>query len=132
MLGILLGAGSGPVVAWPKSRYSRYEPAALAIESFPGCPSAPLRPGPSDPLSLGLGPPFARPGRTALTMAILVLGVTTVTFTVGLTSTAIRYGNLEERHGSGQVDVTRGRSGTGQTASKPAIWRSRAPSRRTR
>jgi hypothetical protein len=80
VLDILLGAGSGPGAAWPKSRYSRYEPAALATESFPVCPSAPLRPGPRT------GAPFARPGRTGLTMAILVLGVATVTLTVGLTS----------------------------------------------
>jgi hypothetical protein len=79
---------------------------------------------------LGLGPPFARPGRTALTMAALVLGVTTVTLTVGLTSTAIRNGNLEEWRGSVQVDVARGQPGAGQTASKSVIWRSRAPGRR--
>ncbi|MGK5680243.1 FtsX-like permease family protein [Actinoplanes sp. URMC 104] len=39
------------------------------------------------PVSLGLGLPFARPGRTALTMAALLLGVTTVTFSTGLSST---------------------------------------------
>ncbi|MEU4622626.1 ABC transporter permease [Actinoplanes sp. NPDC023801] len=36
------------------------------------------------PVSLGLGLPFARPGRTVLTLASLLLGVTTVTFTAGL------------------------------------------------
>jgi len=35
-------------------------------------------------VSLGLGLPFARPGRTALTLAALVLGVTTVTLATGL------------------------------------------------
>ena len=32
---------SGPGVAWPKSRCSGCEPAALATESFPGCPPGP-------------------------------------------------------------------------------------------
>ena len=34
--------GAGPGVAWPKSRRSGCEPAALATESFPGCPPGPL------------------------------------------------------------------------------------------
>ncbi|MFE7530840.1 FtsX-like permease family protein, partial [Kitasatospora sp. NPDC057542] len=38
-------------------------------------------------VSLGLGQPFARPARTALTMAAIVLGVVTVTMTTGLSST---------------------------------------------
>jgi hypothetical protein len=33
---------SGPGVAWPKSRCSGCNPAALATESFPGCPPGPL------------------------------------------------------------------------------------------
>ncbi|GAA2151350.1 hypothetical protein GCM10009760_46640 [Kitasatospora kazusensis] len=37
-------------------------------------------------VSLGLGLPFARPGRTALTLASLALGVTTVTLATGLAS----------------------------------------------
>ncbi|MEV7937625.1 FtsX-like permease family protein [Kitasatospora sp. NPDC088264] len=41
-------------------------------------------------VSLGLGQPFARPGRTALTMAAIVLGVVTVTVTTGLSSTLAR------------------------------------------
>ncbi|MEU9043872.1 MULTISPECIES: FtsX-like permease family protein [unclassified Kitasatospora] len=38
-------------------------------------------------VSLGLGQPFARPARTALTMAAIVLGVVTVTVTTGVTGT---------------------------------------------
>ncbi|MGW3229762.1 ABC transporter permease [Kitasatospora sp. NPDC001095] len=38
-------------------------------------------------VSLGLGQPFARPARTALTMSAIVLGVVTVTMTTGLSST---------------------------------------------
>src|ERR1039457_6949122 len=32
---------SGPGVAWPKSRCAGCNPAALAAESFPGCPPGP-------------------------------------------------------------------------------------------
>jgi putative ABC transport system permease protein len=44
-------------------------------------------------VSLGLGLPFARPGRSALTLAAVVLGVTTVTFATGLATTVDRFGN---------------------------------------
>ncbi|WP_371582679.1 FtsX-like permease family protein [Streptomyces sp. NBC_01314] len=44
-------------------------------------------------VSLGLGLPFARPGRSALTLAAVVLGVTTVTFATGLATTMDRLGN---------------------------------------
>jgi putative ABC transport system permease protein len=69
-------------------------------------------------VSLGLGLPFARAARTALTLASVVLGVLTVTMCTGLTSTAISYGNLEESHGSIQVGVTVGQPGEGQAVSK--------------
>ncbi|KND46509.1 ABC transporter permease [Streptomyces stelliscabiei] len=44
-------------------------------------------------VSLGLGLPFARPGRSALTLSAVVLGVTTVTFATGLATTMDRFGN---------------------------------------
>jgi putative ABC transport system permease protein len=44
-------------------------------------------------VSLGVGLPFARPGRSALTLAAVVLGVTTVTFATGLATTVDRFGN---------------------------------------
>ncbi|WP_432156265.1 ABC transporter permease [Streptomyces sp. bgisy153] len=44
-------------------------------------------------MSLGLGLPFARPGRSALTLAAVVLGVTTVTFATGLATTMNRLGS---------------------------------------
>ncbi|SDP41046.1 putative ABC transport system permease protein [Streptomyces sp. cf386] len=44
-------------------------------------------------VSLGVGLPFARPGRSALTLAAVVLGVTTVTFATGLATTMDRFGN---------------------------------------
>jgi putative ABC transport system permease protein len=69
-------------------------------------------------VSLGLGLPFARPARTALTVAAVALGVLTVTMGIGLTSTAISYGNLAESHGSIQVGVTAGQAFQHQTVSK--------------
>jgi putative ABC transport system permease protein len=44
-------------------------------------------------VSLGMGLPFARPGRSALTLAAVLLGVTTVTFATGLATTMNRFGN---------------------------------------
>ncbi|MFE9022799.1 ABC transporter permease [Streptomyces sp. NPDC007808] len=43
-------------------------------------------------VSLGMGLPFARPGRSVLTLAAVVLGVTTVTFASGLATTMTRFG----------------------------------------
>jgi putative ABC transport system permease protein len=48
-------------------------------------------------VSLGLGLPFARPARTALTVAAVVLGVTTVTFASGLATTVARFSGLADR-----------------------------------
>ncbi|GIF70902.1 FtsX-like permease family protein [Asanoa siamensis] len=55
-------------------------------------------------VSLGLGLPFARPGRTAFTVVAVLLGVTTVTFATGLTDTLVRVSAIEERS-DGQVAV---------------------------
>ncbi|GAA2713305.1 ABC transporter permease [Actinoplanes palleronii] len=55
-------------------------------------------------VSLGLGLPFARPGRTALTLATLVLGVTTVTFAVGLSDSVVRITGLGDQ-AAGQIGV---------------------------
>ncbi|MFH9352017.1 ABC transporter permease [Kitasatospora sp. NPDC017646] len=54
-------------------------------------------------VSLGLGQPFARPGRTALTMAAIVLGVVTVTVTTGLSSTLSK--SMDHRDGHTHIDV---------------------------
>ena len=40
------------------------------------------------PVTIGLAAPFARPARTAVTLVAVLLGATTVTFAVGLTSVA--------------------------------------------
>ncbi|MEU7864439.1 ABC transporter permease [Nonomuraea sp. NPDC049141] len=50
-------------------------------------------------ISLGLGLPFARPGRSALTLGAVVLGVTTVTLASGLFRTMIAYGDAAQRVG---------------------------------
>lgn len=56
-------------------------------------------------VSLGLGHPFARPGRTLMTMAAILLGVTTVTLTTGLTSTMVAYGEAGRDAGGPAVAV---------------------------
>ncbi|MFD0316286.1 ABC transporter permease [Streptomyces flavalbus] len=58
-------------------------------------------------VSLGVGLPFARPGRSALTLAAVVLGVTTVTFATGLATTMTRFG--EAGRDAYQVTVYAGR-----------------------
>jgi ABC-type antimicrobial peptide transport system permease subunit len=63
-------------------------------------------------ISLGLGLPFARPGRTALTMASLLLGVTTVTFATGLSDTLIETSRLDAAAG-GDVGVRPAPEGLG-------------------
>ncbi len=66
-------------------------------------------------VSLGLGLPFARPGRTALTVAAVVLGVTTVTLSTGLVNTVVAYGRAEEQTGAVQVNVHAGSGRGGET-----------------
>ncbi|MDQ7907114.1 ABC transporter permease [Phytohabitans sp. ZYX-F-186] len=56
-------------------------------------------------VSLGLGLPFARPARSALTMAAVVLGVTSVTLAIGLGDSLNRYQRAEARSGAVQVEV---------------------------
>ncbi|GAA3089272.1 hypothetical protein GCM10020001_000300 [Nonomuraea salmonea] len=50
-------------------------------------------------MSLGLGMPFARPGRSALTLAAIVLGVAAVTLATGLFQTMTAYGDTAQRVG---------------------------------
>lgn len=58
-------------------------------------------------VSLGLGLPFARPARTLLTMASLLLGVATVTFATGLSDTVLRVSALGTEAG-GDIGVRPG------------------------
>ncbi|MFF3600592.1 FtsX-like permease family protein [Kitasatospora indigofera] len=68
------------------------------------------------PVSLGLGHPFARPARTALTLAAVLLGVATVTLTTGLTSTMLAYSGTQTAAGGPEVVVWVGRPALGETA----------------
>ncbi|MCX4984809.1 FtsX-like permease family protein [Streptomyces sp. NBC_00572] len=67
------------------------------------------------PVSLGLGQPFARPGRTLLTMSAIVLGVTTVTLSTGLTSTMLAFGNVGREDGGARIQVAAGEPGDART-----------------
>ncbi|WP_336213093.1 ABC transporter permease [Nonomuraea sp. LPB2021202275-12-8] len=67
------------------------------------------------PVSLGLGQPLARPGRTMMTLAAIVLGVTTVTLTTGLTSTMLAFAEAEQSSAS-RVVVRAGQPAFQQTA----------------
>ncbi|MFF1793074.1 FtsX-like permease family protein [Kitasatospora sp. NPDC058263] len=71
------------------------------------------------PVSLGLGQPFARPARTLLTLAAIVLGVTTVTLSTGLTSTLVAFGNVGKEDGGARIQVQTGGPGNGRTAPLP-------------
>ncbi|MFF4454193.1 ABC transporter permease [Streptomyces goshikiensis] len=57
------------------------------------------------PVSLGAGQPFARPARTLLTLAAVVLGVTTVTLTTGLTGTMLALGEAARGDGGPRIGV---------------------------
>ncbi|MFE9568958.1 FtsX-like permease family protein [Streptomyces sp. NPDC006692] len=66
-------------------------------------------------VTLGLGLPFARPGRALLTVSAVLLGVATVTFATGLATTMVSYGDAVEGSGRLQVVVWRGEARFGQT-----------------
>ncbi|CAL9594082.1 FtsX-like permease family protein [Streptomyces sp. enrichment culture] len=70
-------------------------------------------------LSLGAGLPFARPGRSALTLAAVVLGVTTVTFATGLATTVDRFGTAGRD--AYQVTVYMGNFKGGKEIEGPAL-----------
>jgi putative ABC transport system permease protein len=56
-------------------------------------------------VSLGLGLPFARPARSALTLAAVVVGVTSVTLASGLAASVIGYQKLAQRTGAVQLEA---------------------------
>jgi len=57
------------------------------------------------PVSLGLGWPFARPGRTALTLSTVVLGVMTVTMALGISASVVKFGQVRNQTDRIQVRV---------------------------
>ncbi|WP_055587439.1 ABC transporter permease [Streptacidiphilus griseoplanus] len=69
-------------------------------------------------VSLGLGLPCTRPGRTGLTLAAILLGVTTVTFAGGLATTVTRFGSATGLDGAFQVTVQPGEHRFGQVEPK--------------
>ncbi|MFI5888160.1 ABC transporter permease [Streptomyces sp. NPDC051554] len=58
------------------------------------------------PVSLGLGWPFARPGRTALTLSTVVLGVTTTTLAIGLSASVLKFDETQNRQDRIQVTIS--------------------------
>ncbi|WP_436774593.1 FtsX-like permease family protein [Yinghuangia sp. YIM S09857] len=62
-------------------------------------------------VGLGLASPFARPARTGMTLAALLLGTTAVTFAYGLGQTLNRADDGLSREGSSQVTVALGMPG---------------------
>ena len=73
-------------------------------------------------VSLGLGLPFARPARSALTTAAVVLGVTSVTLAIGLASSVTTYRKAQARTDAVQLNVFAGKgpNGSGPALSDPA------------
>ncbi|MEZ0070883.1 FtsX-like permease family protein [Planotetraspora sp. GP83] len=67
-------------------------------------------------VSLGLGLLFARPGRTAMTLISLVLGVTTVTLATGLSSSVTAF--MDAQRGRVQTVIYMGAQVDGGTAPK--------------
>ncbi|MEU4231437.1 FtsX-like permease family protein [Nonomuraea sp. NPDC026600] len=65
-------------------------------------------------LSLGLGQPFARPGRSLMTMGAVILGVTTVALSTGLSSTLVVFAKASSG-GATEFFVRAGRPGMGPT-----------------
>ncbi|MCP2244241.1 FtsX-like permease family protein [Lentzea aerocolonigenes] len=59
-------------------------------------------------VSLGLGLPFARPGRSALTLASVVLGVMTVTLAAGVTMSMTAYNNAVRPNHTDRVELLAG------------------------
>lgn len=70
------------------------------------------------PVSLGLGQPLARPARTGLTLAAIVLGVATATLTSGLSSTIVALTRAQHGDGAPEVQVDVGRPENRQIAPK--------------
>ncbi|NKE61135.1 FtsX-like permease family protein [Lentzea sp. PSKA42] len=60
------------------------------------------------PVSLGLGMPFARTGRSALTLASVVLGVMTVTLAAGVTMSMTAYNNAVRPTDTDRVELLAG------------------------
>lgn len=69
-------------------------------------------------LSLGLGQPFTRPARTAMTLTAIMLGVATATLSTGLTSTVVAMAKASHGAGAPQLDIDVGSPHDGRTTPK--------------
>ena len=69
-------------------------------------------------VSLGLGQPFTRPGRTALTLAAIVLGVGAMTLTTGLSASIAAMTKAIDGNGAPELDVSVGSPDNGHPAPK--------------
>ena len=76
-------------------------------------------------VSLGLGVPFARPARSALTLAAVVLGVLTVTLSIGVTLSVTGYRNAVDPDYTDRIDFAagpvRGPMPPGETTTEPKL-----------
>jgi putative ABC transport system permease protein len=57
------------------------------------------------PVSLGLGWPLARPGRTALILSTVVLAVTSATLAIGLAASTLAFNRTQDREDKAQVTI---------------------------
>jgi putative ABC transport system permease protein len=57
------------------------------------------------PVSLGLGWPFSRPGRTTLTLSTVILGAATVTLAIGLSASIAKYDRTQNQQDKIQVTI---------------------------
>ncbi len=70
-------------------------------------------------VSLGLGVPFARPARSALTLAAVLLGVMTVTLALGVTMSVKAYRNAVDPSYTDRVELLTPSRGLGQLPMRP-------------
>jgi putative ABC transport system permease protein len=71
------------------------------------------------PVSLGLAAPFARPARTAVTLAALAFGATAVIFAVGLDSSLSRAATAQNLTATAPVQIQQNGSGNGPQQAAP-------------
>jgi putative ABC transport system permease protein len=72
-------------------------------------------------VSLGLGLPFARPARSALTTAAVALGVTSATLAIGLAGSLASYERAQNRSGAVQVEAHGDRPALSDTADEALL-----------
>jgi putative ABC transport system permease protein len=80
------------------------------------------------PVSLGLAAPFARPARTAVTLAALAFGATAVIFAVGLNSSLSRAAAAQNLTATAPVQIQQNGGGNGPQQAGPGNGSPRAPS----